>query len=154
MKSFAITEDIMNVINILEPADRGMAYTAVLEYAINDKLPSADSISPAARAVFEAVRIIIEKKVERRRKAEARKESLAQPVPETVTDVERWKKVRLGISKAKSLSDVVWSVCNHFSDPREQKALIWPEFLKRCPGYEDIEYDDEGNVTMLVKKAS
>ena len=70
-KPIAIPSEVISAINFLEPADRGMAYTAMFAHIFETPF-DLDTLSPAARAAFEMAKIILAPALRRRQRAAER----------------------------------------------------------------------------------
>ena len=67
-KPIAIPAEVILAVNFLEPADRGMAYTAIFAHIFETPF-ELDTLSPAARAAFEMAKIILAPALRRRQRA-------------------------------------------------------------------------------------
>ena len=70
-KPIAIPAEVISAINFLEPAERGMAYTAIFAHIFETPF-DLDTLSPAARAAFEMAKIILAPALRRRQRAAER----------------------------------------------------------------------------------
>lgn len=145
---------VIDSINRLEPADRGIVFTAVFNYINHGYTPDPVRMSPVAMAVFELVQMILEPKLRRRSLARKRKASMEEAVPESVApaDVKEYKDFRYNISRYPTFKNLIINVCRKYSDPEIRDALILPELRRRAGNFMDIAYYPDGSVELLSQK--
>lgn len=172
MTSYIIPADVVEILNKLEDADRGQAFTSIFDYIFKNRLPDASRISPAALCAFEFTKRIIMKAVERFRKAEQRralkkaeKESRLQSQPDSLTDGNQADSPQSPVEKStespvkeippkhikKMRKEVLFSfrLYDKPEDAEKRDKRIKAELQRNFPGlYSDITYDSEGNVTL------
>lgn len=155
-KSIFIPRAVYECLNFFAPADRGMAYSAILSYIDSCSLPPAD-ISDAARGAFEFARRIIDPILERKRKAAERRAArkATQDEPATQPDLLQQHQSEPSGSVAipqehldvmRKVVDLAFKTC---STKARRDEKIYSEMGKRYPGmYRYIFYDRDGNVTL------
>ena len=167
-----IPTEIINIVNYLEPADRGLAFSAI--FALINDWDSTEELTPAAKAVVEMAKLILMPKIERRRKAaerrEARKAAAESPatfVEETQSDETQSNPMPLNPVNENSGSDpqesakilaehtntmtkVVDLAFRTCSTKRKVDERIREQLEKRYPGlYSDIKYTRNGLVMLI-----
>ena len=170
-----IPTEIINIVNYLEPADRGLAFSAIF-VLVND-WESNEQLTPAAKAVVEMAKLILMPKIERKRKAaERRKAKMASTaeaeIPATAVEETQHTETPSAVEPlnscnaneeanpddgAKTLAehtntmakvvDLAFRTC---STKRKVDERIREQLEKRYPGlYSDIRYSRNGLVTLI-----
>ena len=167
-----IPTEIINIVNYLEPADRGLAFSAI--FALVNDWDSIEELTPAAKAVVEMAKLILMPKIERRRKAAERRkarkaaaEGSATFVEETQSDEAQSNPMPLNPVNENSCSDpqesakilaehtntmtkVVDLAFRTCSTKRKVDERIREQLQKRYPGlYSDIKYTRNGPVLLI-----
>ena len=167
-----IPAEIINIVNYLEPADRGLAFSAI--FALVNNWESAEELTPAAKAVVEMAKLILMPKIERRRKAAERREARKAAAESPAISVEEKQSVEAPTASI-ALNPVNENSC---SDPQESAKIlaehtntmtkvvdlafrtcstkrkvderIREQLEKRYPGlYSDIKYSRNGLVMLI-----
>lgn len=155
-KSFAIPQQVIDCLNFFDCADRGMAFSAIFDYA-NKGIEPSDTMTPAARGAFEFARRVIDPILERRRKAAERR--AARKASALATATANAKASEANSAKApctppdehiRTMKKVVALAFKLCSTKAKRDDKIFEEMNKRYPGqYKDIIYDDRGNVLLV-----
>ena len=163
---FSIPAEVINAINFLDPADRGLAFSALFELLAGDE-PSVE-LTPAARAAFEFAKIIIMPAIERRRRAEQRRAERLEaakkadptrreaiPAPEK-QPADKWtaeycnelaKSLEADTKIMKKVVDLAFRTC---STKNKVDRQVRQQLQSRFNGkYSDIFYDRNGNCQLI-----
>ena len=167
-----IPTEIINIVNYLEPADRGLAFSAI--FALVNDWESTEELTPAAKAVVGMAKLILMPKIERRRKALERRKSRKTMAESEVTAVEETQlaetphmaepliscnaaevaeptdDAKILAEHTHTMSKVVELAYRTCSTKRKVDERVREQLEKRYPGlYSDIKYS-RGGCVMLI----
>ena len=158
MKNISLPQPIVDAINLLEPFDRGLTFTAVFAFILGTEI--SVELTPAARATFEMAKIILAPRIERRRRAEERRRNRMQNPPAKPEHIDKQQdpEPEPYVPNKEHIEKMKKVVALAYRTRRTRRSIdekIREELHQRYPGqYKDIMYDRLGHVYLFPVDAA